>query len=116
MAVSCMVAGDSLEVTRDGEIFRLPLVVPIDRLSVYLEIPSEMGFWEAHTTIRDTVMNDAARDAVQALEAIDGVDAVEAVRAWLVALGGRLGKALSVSSSGANTEPLLQPISGNDSE
>ena len=116
MAVECIVSGDALQVTRDGETVALSLALPLDRLSAWLDLASDLGWWELHQTIRDEIMNDALRDYVQGLEASDAVDAVQVTRDWSTALGGRLGKVLSPSFSGATTEQPSPPTSGSDTE
>ncbi len=111
-----MVAGEFLEVTRDGETFALSLLVPIDRLSAWLDLDDSGGFWPLHERIRDEVMDTESRAFVQATEKVDAIAAVEVVRSWSLALRGRLGKALSLSPSGDSIEPLSPPTSGSDSE
>lgn len=116
MAVSCTVAGDFLEVTRDGETVRLSLSVPLDRLSTWLDFDGDMGFWDLHAATRDSVMGEDAAEWVRHLESVDAVDAVQVSRDWSTALGGRLGKVLSLPSSGETTEQPSPPTSGSDSE
>lgn len=114
MAVECIVSGDALEVARDGGTVSLSLALPLDRLSAWLDIGTEVGWWELHQTIRDEIMPDSQRDYVQGLEAIDALDAVLVTRDWSAALGGRLGKVLSLPSSGDSTGQLSPPTSGGD--
>lgn len=116
MAITCRVEGDDLIVTRDRKTSRLSLVVPIDRLGLWLDISSNQGFWEEHQAVRDTVMPEAAAECVREVEKVDAIDAVEITRKWSTALGGRLGKALSQPSSGESTEQPSHPTSGEDSE
>lgn len=116
MAVECIVSGDTLEVARDGKTYSLSLAVPIDRLSVWLDLDNDDGFAVLHQKIRDDVMGPAAQKFVGLVEQVDGIDAMEVTRSWSVALRGRMGKALSLSLSGDSTEPTSPPTSGSDTE
>lgn len=116
MSVSCKVSGDALVVTRDEATLRMALAVPIDRLEVWLEIDQDAPFWNVHQTIRDDVMPDEARDQLATIESVDAVDAVQVTAEWSRAIGVRLGKALSVSSSGVIIEQPSPETSGSDTE
>lgn len=116
MAVVCEVAGDDLVVTRDRKKIRLSLSVPLEQLSIWLEIKTDAGFWDTHRIIRDEVLSGDDRVLIEAIEKVDAVDAVQVVEAWSQAISARLGKALSASSSGETTGQSSPATSGSDSE
>ena len=116
MADSAEVVGDELVVAHNQETVRLSLAVPLDGLDVWLEVAPDMPWRDFHNVIRDRVMPQEVREQIAAIESRNAAFAVALVRGWANALNDRLGKALSFSPFGEESEPLSPPTSGNDTE
>lgn len=114
MADSAKVVGDELIVSHNGGTVRLSLAVPAEGFDRWLEFDTAMPWRELHEAVRDQVMPASAREQIVAAEQSDALWAIALVRRWVWALNERLGKSLSLSLFGEESEPLSQPTSGSD--
>jgi len=113
MADSAEIVGDDFVVVHDHGTTTLSLAVPLDGLDAWLDMDVNMPWREFHNFMRDQVMPAATRDQVAAIEATDAPFALALVRGWGNALNDRLGKSLSLSPFGAESELLSPPTSGS---